>query len=133
MAKETRHLNDFQAGYQKLVDDSRESEVITKNAKQVLATAQAAITKAQALIQVNKQKLAATRKMLEELEAAKKQVQEDLTARSSKVESLQARLAMKKFLSEEELRVQAWAEVKKACQCDMQHLRDQIYSLAERD
>ena len=53
MAKETRHLNDFQASYQKLVDDSRESEVITKNAKQVIENAQAAIAKTQVLIQVN--------------------------------------------------------------------------------
>ena len=83
-----------------MVDDSRESEVITENAEQ-------AIAKVQALIQVNEQKLAAARKRLEELEAAKKQIQEDLTARSSKLESLQAQLAMKNFLSEEELRVQA--------------------------
>ena len=52
MAKK-HHLNDFQASYQRLVDDFREPEVITKNAEQVIANAQAAITKAQALIQVN--------------------------------------------------------------------------------
>ena len=46
MVEEARHLNDFQASYQRLVDDSRESEVITKNAEQVITTAQAAITKA---------------------------------------------------------------------------------------
>ena len=86
-----------------------------------------------ALIQVNEQKLAAARKRLEELEAAKKRVHQDLTARSSKLKSLQAQLATKKFLSEDELRVQAWAEVEKARQREMQHLRDQIYSLAERD
>jgi len=84
------------------------------------------------LIQVNEQKLVAVRKRLEELEAAKKRIQEDFTARSSKLESLQAQLAMKKFLSEEELRVQ-WAEVEKARQGEMQGLRDRIYSLAERD
>ena len=50
MAKEARHLNDFQASYQRLVDDSRESEVITKNTEQVIANTQAAIAKAQALI-----------------------------------------------------------------------------------
>ena len=32
MAEEAHHLNDFQASYQRLVDDFRESEVITKNA-----------------------------------------------------------------------------------------------------
>jgi len=53
VAEEARHLNDFQASYQRLVDDSRESEVIINNAKQVIANTQAAITKAQALIQVN--------------------------------------------------------------------------------
>jgi len=71
------------------------------------------------LIQIYGQKLAAVRKRLEELEAAKRRIQEDLTARSSKLESLQAQLAMKKFLSEEELRVQDWAEVEKARQCEM--------------
>ena len=133
MTEEAHHLNDFQASYQRLVDDSRESEVIIKNTEQVIANAQAAIAKAQALIQVNEQKLTVARKRLEELEAAIKWVQEDLTARSSKLESLQAQLATKKFLLEEELRVQAQAEVEKARQREMQCLWDQIYSLAERD
>jgi len=57
-----------------LVNDFRESEVITKNAEQVIANALAAIAKAQALIQVNEQKLAAAKKRLEKLEVAKKQV-----------------------------------------------------------
>ena len=56
MAEEACHLNNFQASYQRLVDDSRESEVITKNAEQVIVNAQAAIFKAQTLIQVNEQK-----------------------------------------------------------------------------
>jgi len=50
MAEEARH---FTASYQRLVDDFRESEVITKNAKQVIENAQAAIAKTQVLIQVN--------------------------------------------------------------------------------
>jgi len=50
MAEEARHLNDFQASYQRLVDDSRESEIITKNTEQVIAKAQAAIAKAHDLI-----------------------------------------------------------------------------------
>ena len=33
MAEEARHFNEFQASYQRLVDDSRESEVVTKNAQ----------------------------------------------------------------------------------------------------
>ena len=57
-----------------MIDDSRESEVVTKKAEQVIITDRAAIAKAQALIQVNEQKLAATRKRLEELETAKKLV-----------------------------------------------------------
>ena len=133
MAEEACHFNDFQASYQRLIYDSRESEVITKNAEQVIANAQAAIAKAQALIQVNEQKLAAVRKRLEEREAGKKRIQEDLTARSSELDSLQAKLVTKKFLSEEELSVQAWVEVEKARQCEMQYLRDRIYSLAKRD
>jgi len=44
MAEEACQLNDFQASYQRLVDDTRESEVITKNAEQVIANAQEAIT-----------------------------------------------------------------------------------------
>ena len=80
MAKEAHHLYNFQPSYQRFVDDSRESKVVTKNAEQVITTTRAAISKAQALIQVNEQKLATARKRLEELEAAKKLVQEHLTA-----------------------------------------------------
>ena len=53
MAEEGRHLNNLQASYQRLVDDSRESEVITKNAEQVITTTRAAIAKPQTMIQVN--------------------------------------------------------------------------------
>ena len=53
MAEEARHFNEFQASYQRLVDDSRESEVVTKNAEQVITTVRVAIAKVQALIQVN--------------------------------------------------------------------------------
>jgi len=54
-----------------LVDDSRESEVVTKNTEQVITTGRIAIAKTQALIQVNEEKLAVARKRLKELEAAK--------------------------------------------------------------
>ena len=47
--------------------------------------------------------------------------------------SLQTQLPTKKFLLEEELRVQTWAEVEKARQHKIQRLRDQIHSLAERN
>ena len=46
MAEEAHHLLNFQASYQILVNDSRESEVVTKNAEQVITTARAAIAKA---------------------------------------------------------------------------------------
>ena len=89
MAEEARHLHNFQADYQRLVDDSKEYEIVTKSIEQVIATTRATIAKAQVLIQVNKQKLAVARKRLEELQAAKKQVQEDHAAHSSWLESLQ--------------------------------------------
>jgi len=53
MAEKAHHFNEFLASYQKLVDDSRESEVIIKNKEQVIENAQVAIAKAQALIQLN--------------------------------------------------------------------------------
>ena len=133
MTKEARHLHNFQASYQRLVDNFKKPKVVTKNAEQVITTARVTIAKAQALIQVNEQKLAAARERLEELEAAKKLVQEDLTAYSFKLESLQAQLATKRFVSEEELRVQDWAKVEKARQREMLRLQDRIYSLAEQD
>ena len=46
MAEEAHHLYNFQADYQRLVNDSRESEIITNSAEQVIATARATITKA---------------------------------------------------------------------------------------
>ena len=75
------------------------------------------------MIEVNEQKLAAARKSLKDSEAAKKLVQEDLAAHSSRLESLQAQLATKRFLSEEELRAQALVEAERARQHEMHHLR----------
>ena len=40
---------------------------------------------------------------------------------------------MRRFLSEEELRVQALVEAEKARQHEMRHLREQIRSLAKQD
>ena len=133
MAEEARYLHNFQANYQRLADDSKESKVVIQSAEQVIATAQVVIAKAQALIQVNEQKLAVARKKLEELETAKTQVQENLAAHSSKLESLQSQLATKRFLSEEELQVQALAEAEKACQQEMQRFWEQIHSFAKQD
>ena len=105
MAEETRHLQRFQADYQRLIDDSKESEVVIQSAEQVITTAQITIAKAQALIEVNEQKLTAARKRLEDSEAAKKLVQVDLAIHSSKFESLQVQLATKRFYPRKELRV----------------------------
>ena len=43
MVEEAHHFNEFQASYQRLIDDFRKSEVITKNAEQAIANAQAAM------------------------------------------------------------------------------------------
>ena len=133
MDEEAHHLHNFQADYHRLVNDSKESEVVIKSTEQVITTAQASIAKAQALIEVNEQKLTVARKRLEELEAAKKQVQEDLAAHSSRFKSLQTQLVTKRFLSEDELQAQSWAEVEMTCQQEMQRLRERIYSLTEQD
>ena len=85
-----------------------------------------------ALIRDNKQKHANEKKRAEELEAARDQVQQELNVRSSQLEALQTQLATKKLLSDEKLRVQALAEVEEARQRDIQCLKDQIKSLAER-
>ena len=85
------------------------------------------------MILVNEQKLVVARKRLEELETAKMQVQENLAAHSSRLESLQTQLTAERFLSEEELWVQALAEAEKARQQEMQRLRERIHSLTEQD
>ena len=87
MPEEAHHLHNFQASYQKMVDDSRKFEVITKNVEQVIITARADIAKAEALIQINEQKFVTVRGKLEELEVAKKLVQEEHTALSHFVET----------------------------------------------
>ena len=103
MAEEARHLQHFQADYQRLIGDSKESEIIIQSAEQVITTARITIARAQALIEANEQKLIAARKRLGELEIVRTHLQENLTAHSSKLESLQAQLATKRFLSKEEL------------------------------
>ena len=97
ISEETRRLQHFQADHQRLIGDSKESEIVIQSAEQVIATARATIAKAEALIKINEQKLAAARKKLEELETAKIQTEENLSAHSSILESLQAQVAAKKF------------------------------------
>ena len=79
IAEETRHLQYFQADHQRLIGDSKESEIVMQSAEQVIITARATIAKAEALIAINEQKLATARKKLEELEAARTQVEENLS------------------------------------------------------
>ena len=104
-----------------------------QSAEQVIITARATIAKAEALIAINEQKLATARKKLEKLEAARMQVEENLSTHSSRLESLRAQLAAKKFLTEEELRVQALMEAEEVRQHEIHHLREQIRSLANQD
>ena len=133
IAEETCHLQHLQTNHQRLIGDSRESEIVMQNAEQVIISARATIAKAEALIAINEQKLATARKKLEELEAVRMQVEEHLSTHSSRLESLRAQLAARKFLSEEELRVQAIMEAEKARQHEIYCLREQIRSLANQD
>jgi len=133
IAEEARCLDDFKARYQNLVDDLQRSEIVTKSAKGVIVSVRAVIAKAQALIHNNELKLANERKRVEELEAAKGQVQQELNVHTLKLGALQAQLATKKFISEEESRAQALAKIKEAHQRDIQCLRKQIQSLAKQE
>ena len=92
-----------------------------------------AIAEAQALIQDHELKLANEKKKVEELQTIRHRVQQELDDYYSKLEALRTQLASKKFLSDQELRVQALAEVEKACQRDIQRLREQIQTITEQD
>ena len=48
IAEEARHLQHFQADYQRLIGDSNESEIVIQSAEQVITTAQITIARAQA-------------------------------------------------------------------------------------
>ena len=76
------------------------------------------------MIAINEKKLATAKKKLEELEAARTQVEENLSTHSSRLEYLRAQLAARRFLSKEELRVQALMEAEKARQHEIHHLRE---------
>ena len=60
-------------------------------------------------------------------------MQKELVDHSSKLDTLWAQLASKPFLSNEELRAQALAEVEEVHQRDIQRLKDQIKSLTKRE
>ena len=70
---------------------------------------------------------------MEELEAAKGQVQLELKVHTLKLRALQAQLATKKLLSEEELRARALAEIEEVHQRGIQRLREQIQPLPEQE
>jgi len=133
IAEEARHLPHFQADHQKLIGDSKEYELIMQSTEQILINARATIAKTEALIAINERKFTHAKKKLEELEAARTHVKESLSAHSSRLEFLQAQLAAKEFLSEEELWAQALVEAEKARQHEMHRLREQIRSLANQD
>ena len=99
----------------------------------MIASARAAAAKAQDLIHDNELKLVNERKSLEELKAVKGQVKQELDARTLKLEALQAQIATKKLLSEEELRARALVKIEEARKRDIQRLREQIQSLAEQE
>ena len=107
--------------------------IVTKNVESIITSSRAVIAKEQALIQDNEQKLTNKKKKMEEFEAAKSQVQQEINVRTSKLEALLAQLITRKLSSNEELRFRALAEVEEARQRDIQCLKDQIKSLAERD
>jgi len=73
----------------------------------------------QTLIQDHELKLTNEKKKAEELEATRHQVQKELADHSSKLETLRAQLTSKPFLSDEELRAQALAEVEEVRQRDV--------------
>ena len=53
MSEEARHLQHFQTDYQRLVGDSKESEIVIQSAEQVIATSQITIARVQTFIEVN--------------------------------------------------------------------------------
>ena len=88
IAEEARCLDDFKVCYQTLIDDLQRSEIITKGAEGVTASARAAIAKAQALIYDNELKLMTEKKRVEEFEATKGQVQQELNVYTLKLKGI---------------------------------------------
>jgi hypothetical protein len=143
---EVRSLEYSRAECQKLADDSRESELVMQStehvitsardtiakARDTIAKAQETIAKAEAVLVINEEKLVTIKEELAGQQAAKARAEESLSLHSSRVESLQAQLAAKPFLSEEELRARATMEAEKARQHEMHRLREQIHSLANQ-
>jgi len=71
IAAEIHNLECSRAEFQKLADDSRESELAVQSTEQVIITARDTIAKAEALLALNEEKLATLKKELEEQRVAK--------------------------------------------------------------
>ena len=91
----------------------------------MIASAQEVIARVQALLEDNEQILTSEKKKMEELEATRGKVQQELNAETSELETLRAKLATKKLLTEEELR-KALAEVEETRQRNIQEFKEQI-------
>ena len=83
------------------------------------------------MIILNERRLADAEKKLAELEAAKTQVEANHSVRSSELESLRAQA--QGFLSEADLRAQAFMEAEEVRQHKIHHLRERIRSLPNQD
>jgi len=73
--------------YQTLTDYLQQSKCIIKSTEGAVVSARAAITKVQALIRDNEQKLSNEKKRAEELEATRDWVQQELKVRTSQLEA----------------------------------------------
>ena len=127
----TRLLEGFQADHKRLAVESKESQMTMQAAKQAILDSRAAIARAEAMIILNEQRLADSEKKLAELEAAKTQVEANLSVRSAELESL--RVQAQGFLSDDDLRAQAFMEAEEVRQHKIHRLREQIRSLANQD
>ena len=95
IAEYTHHIEDSRVSYHSLINDIHQSEVVSKIAEDVIASARVAITKTQALIQYHELKLANEKRKVEELETTKHRVQKELNGHSSELEALRTQLASK--------------------------------------
>jgi len=71
-----------------LVNDLQQSEIVTKGAEGLIASARAVIAKVQALIRDNELKVENEKKRIEKLGAAKSQVQLELDVHTLRLEAL---------------------------------------------
>jgi len=127
----THLLEGFQADHKRLAIESQESQMTMQAAKQAILDSRAAIARAEAMIILNERRLADAEKKLAELEATKTQVEANLSVRSSKLESLRAQA--QGFLSEADLRAQAFMEAEVVRQHKIHRLRERIRSLPNQD